>query len=120
MVLRGGFAPGERLTELGLAERLAASRTPVRAALERLPQEGLLEALPTTGFVVREFGLSDICDSIDLRGTLEGTAARLAAERWQNAADLAEMRHLCEQMDAIVSASKRMGVADFAQADGVH
>ena len=81
MELRGGFAPGERLTEPGLAERLAASRTPVSAALERLTQDGLLEALPTTGFVVREFGLSDTWDSIELRGTLEGTAARLAAER---------------------------------------
>ena len=66
------------LTELGLADRLPASRTSVRAALERLRQEGLLEALPTTGFVVREFRLADSWDSIELRGTLDGSAARLA------------------------------------------
>lgn len=113
MVLRGEFAPGERLTELGLAERLGASRTPVRAALERLTQEGLLEALPTTGFVVREFSLADIWDSIEVRGTLEGSAARLAAERWVVPGDLAELRRLSAEMEEIVSVSPEMGVEDF-------
>jgi GntR family transcriptional regulator of vanillate catabolism len=49
MLLRGDFATGHRLTELALAARLGASRTPVRHALNRLAHEGLLEAL-TDGF----------------------------------------------------------------------
>src|SRR3954462_10129327 len=81
MLLRGDFRPGERLTELSLVPRLKASRTPVRLALDRLANEGLLEALATTGFRVRAFALDDIWDAIELRGVLEGTAARLAAER---------------------------------------
>lgn len=81
MVLRGDFRPGERLAELTLVPRLQASRTPVRLALDRLASEGLLEALPAGGFRIREFAIADIWDAIELRGVLEGTAARLAAER---------------------------------------
>ena len=47
----------------------------------RLEQEGLLEALPNGGYAVRTFSERDIADAIELRGTLEGLAARLAAER---------------------------------------
>lgn len=42
LILCGTFAPGERITEAALAERLAISRTPIRQALPALCQEGLL------------------------------------------------------------------------------
>ena len=108
MLLRGDFAPGERLAELTLVPRLQASRTPVRLALDRLAHEGLLEALPTTGFRVRQFPLADIRDAIELRGVLEGTAARLAAERLTEAEDLAELRRCCgETADLLPSSVER-------------
>jgi GntR family transcriptional regulator of vanillate catabolism len=81
MILRGDFAPGTRLAELALVPLLNASRTPVRLALERLAHEGLLEPQPTTGFRVRAFAVEDIFDAIEIRGVLEGTAARFAALR---------------------------------------
>jgi len=77
MLLRGDFKPGERLAELSLVPLLKASRTPVRLALDRLAHEGLLEAQETTGFRVRAFALDDIWDAIEIRGVLEGTAARM-------------------------------------------
>jgi len=80
-ILRGEFRPGQRLAELTVAPLLKASRTPVRLALERLAHQGLLEAQPSGGFRVREFTVAEIWDAIELRGVLEGTAARLAAER---------------------------------------
>src|SRR6476661_7927555 len=80
MLLKGEFAPGERLSELALVARLNVSRTPIRLALDRLSHEGLLEAFPSGGFIVCEFTLADIWDALDMRGVLEGTAARLAAE----------------------------------------
>jgi len=92
MLLRGDFRPGERLAELTLVPLLNASRTPVRLALERLSHQGLLEALPYGGFRVREFTVADIWDSIEIRGVLEGTAARLAAERLSHPKDLDELR----------------------------
>ena len=57
-------------------ETTGASRTPVRMALVRLEEEGLLEAIPSGGFMVKAFSERDISDSIELRGTLEGLAAR--------------------------------------------
>src|SRR5579862_6670887 len=81
MLLRGDFAPGDRISELPLVARLGVSRTPIRLALDRLAHEGLLEVSPGGGFVVREFTLTDVWDAIEMRGVLEGTAARLGAER---------------------------------------
>src|SRR5688572_1471432 len=81
LLLRGEFSPGERLREIPLAERLQVSRTPLRLVLDRLEQEGLLTARPTGGFIATEFSVQDIHDGIEIRGVLEGTAARLAAER---------------------------------------
>lgn len=81
LILSGALEPGERLSELGLVERLGVSRTPVRAALARLEDEGFLAALPSGGYALRRFAVGDVIDAIDVRGALEGLAARLAAER---------------------------------------
>ena len=102
MVLRGDFKPGERLAELSLVPLLKASRTPVRLALDRLAHEGLLEALETTGFRVRAFALDDIWDAIEIRGVLEGTAARMAAERLQSVDELAALKLHCRQAEELL------------------
>lgn len=101
MLLKGEVARGERLSELPLVARLGMSRTPIRLALERLAHIGLIEATPVGGFTVREFTLAEVHDAIEVRGVLEGTAARLAAERLRDDAELDKVRSLCEQMDAL-------------------
>ena len=100
LILSGELPPGERLSEPSVAERLGASRTPVRAALARLADEGLVEAIPSGGFAVKAFTEEEIRDAIELRGTLEGHAARLAAERGAPAGVLIEMKNLIARMDA--------------------
>jgi len=102
MIVRGEFRPGERIREIPLAKRLGVSRTPLRLVLDRLEHEGLLEARPTVGFVVREFTIQDILDTIELRGVLEGTAARLAAERLESVNELAPMRESIEATEALM------------------
>jgi|SRR5579871_935375 len=102
MVIDGHFQPGERIKEIPLAASLGVSRIPLRLVLERLAHEGLLEVRPTRGFVVQQFSTADMFDSIELRGSLEGTAARLAAERLQDAGQLAALRELSRRMDALV------------------
>jgi GntR family transcriptional regulator of vanillate catabolism len=80
LIIKGEFAPGARMTEIGLAERLEASRTPVRLALTRLEQEGLVELSTSGGYVIRRFTALEIAEAIAVRGVLEGMAARLLAE----------------------------------------
>jgi GntR family transcriptional regulator, vanillate catabolism transcriptional regulator len=93
-ILRGEFAPGQRLTELGLVPLLGASRTPVRLALERLAYEGLLDARLAGGFRVRSFTAQEILDGVEVRAVLEGTAVRFAAERLESPKELALLKSL--------------------------
>lgn len=103
MILAGELAGGTRIAELSIVEKLGVSRTPIRAALMRLAQEGLLEALPSGGYAVRTFSEREVMDAIELRGTLEGLSARLAAERAAPAVVLAEARDCLRQIDAVLS-----------------
>lgn len=103
LVYSGAVAPGERLSEINVSERLGLSRTPVRAALARLEQEGLLQPIPSGGYAVRAFSEGEIIDAIELRGVLEGTAARFAAERGVSPARMAGLRSLLAELDAVVA-----------------
>jgi GntR family transcriptional regulator of vanillate catabolism len=104
LILKGTLASGDRLSELAIVERLGVSRTPVRAALIRLEEEGLVEALPSGGFAVKAFSERDIHDAIELRGTLEGLAARLAAERGADPEKLDALKTCVAGIDALMSA----------------
>jgi GntR family transcriptional regulator of vanillate catabolism len=104
LLFEGAFRPGERVAELVLVERLGVSRTPLRIALTTLEHEGLLETLPGGGFVVREFTRAEVDDAIELRGVLEGTAARFAAERLESAAELDALKACVAQLDEVVGA----------------
>lgn len=110
LILDGSFPANTRLPEVQLAERLGISRTPLRQAMGRLVEEGLLERAPSGGCRVASFSVRDIIDSIELRGVLEGTAARLAAERGAAPAVLAEMRAVLDTLDR---AAPPAGPVDF-------
>jgi GntR family transcriptional regulator, vanillate catabolism transcriptional regulator len=102
LILAGELAPGERIPELTAVAKLGMSRTPVRLALTTLEHEGLLQNLAGGGFMVRDFSLSDISDAIELRGVLEGTAARFAAERHRGPDSLRSLGAVVDQMDALL------------------
>lgn len=102
LILSGELKAGERLSELALVERLKVSRTPIRTAMMRLEQEGLAHPIPTGGFAVSAFSERDIHAAIEVRGTLEGLAARLAAERGHDEASFDEMRLCLGALDALV------------------
>ena len=103
LILAGELVPDRRVPEVGLAERLGVSRTPLRHALSTLAHEGLLRPLPGGGFVVCSFTLDDVADAIELRGTLEGTAARFAAERLASEAELESLVSVTERLDTVVA-----------------
>lgn len=84
-----------------MAERLAMSRTPIRAALPALAREGLLTPSETRGYFVRAFSQQDVTDAIDLRGLLEGMAARVLAERGASPAVLNTLQSCLDDGDRI-------------------
>jgi len=102
LILSGDVKAGERLSELALVERLGVSRTPIRAAMMRLEQEGLTHPIPTGGYAVSAFGERDIHAAIEIRGTLEGLAARLAAERRLAPDNLTALKDCLSDLDELV------------------
>jgi GntR family transcriptional regulator, vanillate catabolism transcriptional regulator len=106
LLVQGHFRPGERIREVPLAAQLKVSRIPLRLALERLAHEGFLVIRPTRGFVVQGFSAEDIYDAIELRGLLEGAAARLAAERLKDARDLVPLQDSAQAIIALVRSRK--------------
>src|SRR5690349_1867902 len=106
MLVQGRFRPGERIREVPLAAELNVSRIPLHLALERLAHEGFLQIRPTRGFVVQGFSTEDIYDAIELRGLLEGAAARLATERLLDTRELDPMREASQEIVALVRKRK--------------
>jgi GntR family transcriptional regulator of vanillate catabolism len=102
MILAGELSAGSRIAELTLVDKLGVSRTPIRTALMKLEQEGLLEALSNGGYAVRTFTERDVSDAIELRGTLEGLAARLAAERGCAARVLEQAKACLDMIDQLL------------------
>ena len=80
-IITGEFAPGERLMEIALANRLGVSRTPVREANRKLELEGLVVMIPRKGAEVAKITEKDLRDVLEVRSSLEELAAELAAER---------------------------------------
>lgn len=78
-IRQGRLLPGARLRETELAERLGISRTPVREAIRQLEADGLVIHLPRQGASIRGLDHAEVIELYEMRGVLEGTAARLAA-----------------------------------------
>lgn len=104
LILEGVLAPGGRISELAVADRTGISRTPIRAALQRLEEEGLVEIIPSGGFAVKSFSQQDVFDAIEIRGVLEGLAARLAAERGSTAR-LGPLQACLQELDELVESA---------------
>ncbi|WP_435747736.1 GntR family transcriptional regulator [Nocardioides sp. SYSU DS0663] len=81
LILSGEVAPGERLSELSISERLGVSRLPVREAFRRLEAEGLLESLPRRGVRVVELDGDELSIVREVRVALELIAVRQTVER---------------------------------------
>ncbi|HVL56663.1 MAG TPA: GntR family transcriptional regulator [Burkholderiaceae bacterium] len=102
-VLAGDIAPGTRLYEVELSQRFGVSRTPVRAALQALASDGLLEYEPHRGYSVRRFDLDETMQAYEIRATLEGLAARRAAQFGMDDADRKAVEAALEAGDRMLA-----------------
>jgi len=81
LIFSGELAPGEKLAEQALADRLGAvSRGPLREAIRTLEGRRILERTPHAGVRVVKLSVDDLDQLLETREALEGMACRLAAE----------------------------------------
>ena len=83
--------PGEPIDEIGLAERLSMSRTPIREALVRLAGDGLVTLLPNRSTVVSQIDFPNLHHFFDALTLMYRVTTRLAAQ-FHDAADLQAIR----------------------------
>ena len=98
-ILAGELVEGELYSESQLTQTLNMSRTPVRDALLRLNMEGLLEIYPSRGFMIRNVGMAEIKETLEIRCALEGYAAYVLAERNETREAREIVRRLNENID---------------------
>ncbi|MEV5707226.1 GntR family transcriptional regulator [Actinoallomurus sp. NPDC052274] len=102
LVMEHTLAPGDRVNIDALARELEVSPTPVREALARLESDGLVRKRALAGYTVSPLlTKQEFIDMFDMRLVLEGTSARWAAERADDAT-----------RDAIVAESEQAAPLD--------
>ncbi len=79
-IIKGSLKPGTKLSEGKIAEQIGVSRTPVREALKELAAEGFVKMNPNQAVVVSNASVEDVQEVLQIRGVLEGLAARLATK----------------------------------------
>jgi len=80
LLMGGGLAEGQKLTQESLAEEFGISRTPIREALGRLASEGLLER-DVDSLGVKAINRVELEELLLLRQSLEVLGVGLAAKR---------------------------------------
>jgi DNA-binding GntR family transcriptional regulator len=98
LIIEGELAPGARLNERELSERLGVSRTPLREAFRMLAADGLLVQLPNRGAQVVSLSRDDVRHAFEVMAALEGLSGELAAARVTDA-DVAELDALQSEME---------------------
>ena len=97
LITEGEIAPGARLNERVLGERLGVSRTPLREAFRLLAAEGLIELQPNRGAQVVRLSDDDIRESFEVMSGLEAMSGELAC-RHVTAEEIAEIKALTFEM----------------------
>ena len=80
-ITKGDLVQGSKLFEAKIAQQLGVSRTPVREALRELVAEGFVEIIPNQGIIVNNISFDEVYGILQIRGVLEGLAARVAAKK---------------------------------------
>jgi DNA-binding GntR family transcriptional regulator len=79
-IIAGGIAPGEKVTEIGLAEQMGISRSPVREALRELSREGLITIEPRRGAFVAELDRNHAAELYACRLMIEPACIALSVQ----------------------------------------
>jgi DNA-binding GntR family transcriptional regulator len=100
-IFTGRLAPGERLLEEKIADRMQVSRMPVREALHRLEEAGFVSPNRSSGKVVNRLSRQDLEEITHIRVLLECEAARIATEK-RGEASLKRLEKVNSEMNTAV------------------
>lgn len=99
-ILKRELKPGERITEMELANKFGISRTPIREAFRRLESEGFLTIIPRKGATVTEINENDVIEFYQIKGALESLAGKLAL-KYITDSDIRELELLNNELNNI-------------------
>ena len=102
-ILQGDYAPGSKLIEATLAQRMGVSRGPVREAFRMLEEAGLVRNEKNRGVFVRDIPIDEAVEIFDLRATMDQLVGRRLAEHITTA-QLKEIKSLVDAMEKVVKA----------------
>jgi phosphonate utilization transcriptional regulator len=111
LILAGELAPGAKLTEAMLAERLGVSRGPIREAFRILEEAGLVRLEKNRGVFVRSIPLDEAMEIYDLRAMVDESAGRALAQRI-TPDQLKQLRTMVEQMERLVKGGQDTSASD--------
>ena len=110
-ILKGELAPGERLMEIQLAEKLGVSRTPIREAIRKLELEGLVLMIPRKGAEVAKISEKSLRDVLEVRRSLEELAIELACQRMSEE-DMDELERVQGNFRNAIAKGEAMTIAE--------
>ena len=94
-ITSGVLKPGERISEVAMAEEIGISPTPLREAYRQLASEGIVTHIPNSGICVRELDKNEIAELYGMREALETFAVRKAAQRME-ILQIDELKDCCD------------------------
>lgn len=112
LILNGEIPSGTRLDQRQLAKRLDTTTAPLREAFSALESEGLLIRHKGMGVFSRVYTVPEIEEMVEIRGVLEGLAAKRATAHL-TAELVAELRQLATRLSEPIGEG---GVRAFLQA----
>jgi len=112
-IVKGFLEPGTKLLENKIAEEMHVSRTPVREAMQKLAAEGFIKMTPNQTMIVTEVSLEDVKEVLQIRGVLEGLAARVAAKKI-NSQEINELEKVVTRMSLHIT---KKDLSSYCQLD---
>lgn len=108
-ILSGAYAPGQRIRQEDVAERLGASRFPVRDALRILEAEGLVTLVANKGATVSRLSLDECNEMYSIRERLEPLLLRINVPAL-TPADVDRLESLATRMEHSTDVDEFLGL----------
>lgn len=105
LILEGDLAPGAKLAEATLADRLGVSRGPVREAFRMLEEAGLVRTEKNRGVFVRDVSVEEALEIFEVRAVMDLYVGRKLAET-ATPSQVRELRQLADAMDRAAKAGQ--------------